>query len=308
MAAAQFDRCEQAVAAIRAVSSFAPAIGVVLGSGLGACAEMVTNPISIPYEQVPHFPVPTVPGHRGRMILGEIGKARVAVLEGRFHFYEGHDPDVVTLPVRVLKMLGASTLVLTAAVGGLVLDWQPGELVLVRDHLNLFGLNPLRGPNDERFGPRFPDMTEVYSRRLRALAHAESERLALPLRGCEQQGTGPSPGADSTWESSVGSAPVPCCSQPLREGTYAYMPGPSYETPAEIRALRALGADVVGMSTVPEAIVARHQGMEVLAIAAISNWAAGISTAPISHEEVMEVGRRTGPRLAALLGALVTRL
>jgi purine-nucleoside phosphorylase len=198
----------------------------------------------------------------------------VLILQGRVHYYEGHDLDAVTFPVRVLQCLGVRTLILTAATGGIRPDLRPGALVCLADHLNLIGLNPLRGPNDDRLGTRFPDMTEVYSARLRALALEEAERLGVSLT----------------------------------LGVYASMPGPSYETPAEIRMLRTLGADLVGMSTVPEAIVARHAGMDVLALALVSNAAAGVTGAPITHDEVLAAGRHATPLLAGLIEGVVKRL
>ncbi|MBX6313631.1 MAG: purine-nucleoside phosphorylase [Isosphaeraceae bacterium] len=251
-----------------------PRIAVVLGSGLGGFAESLADTVVVPYALIPHFPTPTVAGHRGNLVVGRLGAARVAALQGRFHAYEGYDLLEVTFPIRVLQVLGVKTLILTAATGGIRDSLWPGAIVCLSDHLNLIGANPLRGPNDERLGPRFPDLSEVYSRRLRDLACEEAMRLHIPLSA----------------------------------GVYACMPGPSYETPAEIRMLRTLGADVVGMSTVPEAIVARHGGMEVLAFAIVSNWAAGIAGTPITHEEVLEAGRVVGPRLAALIGRVVERL
>jgi purine-nucleoside phosphorylase len=196
------------------------------------------------------------------------------MLQGRFHYYEGHDLETVTFPVRVLQRLGVSTLILTAATGGIRADLRPGDLMVLRDHLNLLGVNPLRGLNDERLGTRFPDMTEVYSARLRQIAREEAGSLAI--------------------------RPV--------EGVYACMAGPSYETPAEIRMLRTIGADVVGMSTVPEAIAARHAGMEVLGIALVSNAAAGVLGTPITHQEVLEAGRKAAPMLAALIERVIARL
>jgi purine-nucleoside phosphorylase len=229
--------------------------------------------VAIPYERIPHFPRTTVAGHAGRAIVGDLHGSSVLMLQGRFHYYEGHDLDAVTFPVRVLQRLGVGTLILTAATGGIRTDLRPGDLILLSDHLNLLGANPLRGVNDDRLGTRFPDMTEVYSARLRRLAREESERLGIFVK----------------------------------EGVYACMPGPSYETPAEIRMLRALGADVVGMSTVPEAIVARHAGMEVLGIALVSNAAAGVLGTPITHDEVLTVGREAAPRLAALIERVIAR-
>ena len=269
-----FDRVEAASHAIGRVVADPPTVAVVLGSGLGAQADRLTDPIAIPYADIPHFPAPSVAGHRGVLVVGTLGKTRVAAFQGRFHYYEGHDLEAVTFPVRVLHALGVKTLILTAASGGINADYQPGDLVCLADHLNLLGANPLRGPNDDRLGLRFPDMTRVYSSDLRQVAREQADRLGLILR----------------------------------EGVYACLPGPSYETPAEIRMLRILGADVVGMSTVPEAIVARHAGMDVLAFALVTNAAAGITGETITHEEVIEAGRQAGHRLGTLIEAIVGRI
>jgi purine-nucleoside phosphorylase len=269
-----YERAEESAAAIRAVVLTQSKIAVVLGSGLGPLVDGLEDRVVFPYAVIPHFPAPTVAGHHGNLVAGTLGEARVLYLQGRFHFYEGHDLETVTFPIRVLERLGVETLILTAATGGINVDFRPGDIVCLSDHLNLIGQNPLRGPNDERLGPRFPDMSAVYSRRLRAIAAEEADRLGLALRS----------------------------------GVYACLPGPSYETPAEIRMLRTLGADVVGMSTVPEAIVARHAGMEVLAFALVTNAAAGVTGAPISHEEVLEAGRQAVPRLGGLIDAVVRRL
>ncbi len=269
-----FDHAEEAAVAIKTRIPEPGKVAVVLGSGLGPLAHRLEDKTVIPYALIPHFPEPTVTGHQGNLISGRLGDARVIYLQGRFHYYEGHDLSVVTFPVRVLKQLGVETLILTAATGGLNLDHRPGDIVCLSDHLNLIGWNPLRGANEDRFGPRFPDMTEVYSQRLRAIAAEEAARLG--------------------WD--------------LRRGVYACLSGPSYETPAEIAMLRTLGADVVGMSTVPEAIVARHCGMEVLAFALVTNAAAGVSGAPINHEDVLEAGRQAVPRLGGLIEAVVKQL
>jgi purine-nucleoside phosphorylase len=267
------ERADEAASAIRALAGI-PQFAIVLGSGLGSFAERLVDATTIPYDRIPHFPRPTVVGHHGNLVIGSIGAARVAAFQGRFHYYEGHELPAVTFPVRVLQALGVRTLVLTAATGGIRESLRAGDLVCLCDHLNLLGSNPLRGPNDDRLGPRFPDMTEVYSRRLRALAAEEAAKLGLPLT----------------------------------EGVYAALPGPSYETPAEIRMLRTLGADVVGMSTVPEAIVARHAGMEVLALALVTNSAAGVTGEPISHEDVLAAGREASRKIGALIAGLVARL
>jgi purine-nucleoside phosphorylase len=267
-------RAIEAASAIRAVIPEPPPIAVVLGSGLSSLVEGLADSVTIPYAKVPHFPVPTVAGHAGNVVVGKLDGAGVLMLQGRFHYYEGHHLQVVTFPVRVLQFLGVRTLILTAAAGGIRAELRPGNLVCLSDHLNLLGANPLRGLHDERLGPRFPDMTEVYSKRLRSLARDEGERLGINL--------------------------IP--------GVYACLPGPSYETPAEIRMLQALGADVVGMSTVPEAIVGRQAGMEVLAFALVANAAAGVTGTPISHHEVLEAGKKATPMLAKLIRRVVLKL
>jgi purine-nucleoside phosphorylase len=264
-------RAEEAASRIRAASPETPRIAVVLGSGLNELADELTDRTIVPYQQIPHFPVTTVAGHEGQVILGKLQGTMVLMLQGRFHYYEGHDLETVTFPIRVLQRLGVRTLILTAATGGIRSDLRPGNLVVLADHLNLLAANPLRGLNDPRLGTRFPDMTEVYSPRLRAIAIEEAKLLGIEVM----------------------------------PGVYACVPGPSYETPAEIRMLRMLGADVVGMSTVPEAIVARHAGMEVLAFALVSNAAAGVIGTPITHEEVLEAGRRAAPALAGLIERMV---
>jgi purine-nucleoside phosphorylase len=269
-----FTRAEEAAAAIRAVCSQPPRIAVVLGSGLNGLADGLAGPAIVPYRQIPHFPATTVAGHEGKAIVGRLRGAVVLMLQGRSHSYEGHDLETVTFPIRVLQRLGVKTLILTAATGGIRADLRPGILAVLSDHLNLIGANPLRGLNDERLGTRFPDMTEVYSARLRTIAMEEARQSGVELAS----------------------------------GVYACVPGPSYETPAEVRMLRSLGADVVGMSTVPEAIVARHAGMEVLAFALVSNAAAGVLGKPIAHEEVLEAGRTAAPALAGLIEHVVARL
>jgi purine-nucleoside phosphorylase len=269
-----FTRADEAAAALLAAAPISPRLAVVLGSGMSELADRITEATAVPYDQIPHFPTTTVAGHEGKVLLGKLGGVPVIMFQGRFHYYEGHDLETVTFPVRVLSRLGVSTLILTAATGGIRADLRAGNLVLLTDHLNLIGSNPLRGQNDIRLGTRFPDMTEVYSKRLRAIAREEGKHLGIDLA----------------------------------QGVYACLPGPSYETPAEIKMLRTLGADVVGMSTVPEAIVARHAGIEVLAFALVSNAAAGVVGTPITHEEVLEAGRKAAPTLARLIERVVGRL
>lgn len=267
-----FEEAEAAAAVIRARCGPSPDVAVVLGSGLGGLADALRDPVWIPYDDLPHWPVPDVVGHAGRLVVGMLSGRRVAALSGRVHVYEGHDPARVAFGVRVLGRVGVRQLVLTNAAGGIDTTLSPGALMVIDDHINLIG-NPLTGPNDERLGPRFPDMTEVYSSRLRALADETAGRLGIRLA----------------------------------HGVYAGVPGPSYETPAEIRFLRAIGADAVGMSTVPEAIAARHQGVEVLGISCITNMAAGVLPGPLAHDEVLEVARAGGQALSTLLEELIGR-
>ena len=269
-----FDRVDEAARFVRDDAGEGPEVAIILGSGLGAFAGRLAAAHAIAYGAIPHWPASTVIGHAGRLVMGTAAGRRVAVLAGRAHFYEGHDLRTVTFATRVLGRLGVKTLVLTNAAGGVNLAFSQGALMVIDDHLNLLGGNPLVGPNDERFGIRFPDMSEVYSKRLRQIAD-EAARAA---------GT------------------------PITHGVYAAMHGPSFETPAEIRYLRTIGADAVGMSTVPEAIVARHMGIEVLGISCITNMAAGVLPQPVNHEEVMETAARVGGQFMALLEGILGRL
>ncbi|MGB6945492.1 MAG: purine-nucleoside phosphorylase [Bryobacteraceae bacterium] len=264
----------EAVAYIRDVTVREPHIAVVLGSGLGAFADELADPISIPYSEIPGWPVSTAAGHSGKLVFGKLGKLDVAVMAGRAHLYEGYTPAQVTFGVRVLHRLGARSMVFTNAAGGINLSYQQGALVLISDHINLQGSNPLIGHNDDSEGPRFPDMTEAYSLAYRAKAHQVAQQLKIQLG----------------------------------EGVYAALTGPSYETPAEIRYLRAIGADLVGMSTVPEVIVANYLGMQVLAISCVTNMAAGISPQKLDHKEVMETGYRVRDTLIRFLRALLPKL
>jgi purine-nucleoside phosphorylase len=251
-----------------------PRLAVVLGSGLAGFLSAVENRQEIPYPEIPGWPASTVPGHPGKLVFGSLGPAPVAILAGRSHLYEGLDPKRVTLGVRVLAALGVKTLILTNAAGAIREEFTPGSLVALSDHVNLQGTNPLIGPNDDSLGPRFPDMSEVYSPRLRALARSAAAQLGFPLR----------------------------------EGVYAAMLGPSYETPAEIRFLRTIGCDLVGMSTVPEAIAARHAGLELLAISCVTNWAAGVKPGAIHHADVLERGSQASGQLARLLQLVLQNL
>jgi purine-nucleoside phosphorylase len=268
-----YDRVEQAAAVIRARTP-PPDVAIVLGSGLGAFANTLQAPVAWVYGDLPHWPASNVIGHEGRLVIGTLTGRRVAALSGRAHFYEGHDLRTVTFATRVIGRLGAKVLILTNAAGGINVALTPGTLMVIDDHINLLGSNPLIGPNEERFGLRFPDMSEVYSKRLRRLAGEVAQAEGVPVG----------------------------------HGIYVAVHGPSYETPAEIRFLRLIGADAVGMSTVPEAIVARHMGIEVLGISCITNAAAGVLPKPLNHEEVMEVAREVRGRFATLLEGIIGRL
>jgi purine-nucleoside phosphorylase len=281
-----FTKAEAAVAAIRQRATVAPRLGIILGSGLGGFASQVLGAIAIPYAEIPHFPQSTVAGHSGKLVLGTIGGIPVAVMQGRVHAYEGYAMDQVTFPARVLGLLGCRTLIVTNAAGGIRPDIPQGSLVMISDQINLTGTNAAMGPNEPRFartpdaGQRFFDMSTAYSPALRKLAQAEAARQDIPLS----------------------------------EGVYLAVLGPSFETPAEIRAFRTLGADLVGMSTVHEVIVSRHMGIEVLGISLVTNMAAGVipagreSAETIHHDDVMEVGRRVEQQFTGLLTALVPQL
>jgi purine-nucleoside phosphorylase len=261
-------------AAVRERTDLVPRVGIVLGSGLGALAADVDGPIAIPFADLPGWPAATAPGHAGRLILGRLDGVPVVLLQGRLHMYEGNDAGLVVQPVLLMGRLGASVIVLSNAAGGLDPSLGPGTLMIIRDHINLTGRSPLRGPNADDLGPRFPDMTEVWSPRLR-------ERLAE---------AGRSEGVE------------------LAEGVYVGLVGPAYETPAEVRMLRALGGDAVGMSTVLEAIAARWAGLEVCGVSLVTNPGAGYTGVPLSHEEVLEAGRAAGPRFVRLVRRLVADL
>jgi purine-nucleoside phosphorylase len=268
-----YSQVEEAAALIRSRAP-TPDVAIVLGSGLGDFANGLTDSLSLSYGELPHWPASKVIGHEGRFVVGMLAGRRVAALSGRVHYYEGHDLRTVTFATRVVGRLGVKSVILTNAAGGINVKLTPGTLMIMDDHINLLGSNPLIGPNDDRFGLRFPDMSEVYSKRLRALA------------------------ADVAAEQGVA----------LGQGVYVALHGPSYETPAEIRFLRTIGADAVGMSTVPEAIVARHMGLEVLGLSCITNAAAGVLPKPLNHEEVMEVARRVRVPFARLLEGIIARI
>jgi len=281
---------EKAVAAaefIRSKYSGEIKTAIVLGSGLGAFADELTDAVRIPYEEIPGFARSTVEGHEGQLVLGKIGGSAVAVQQGRFHYYEGYDMGQVMMPVRTFGVMGVKNLILTNAAGSLNSDMTPGTLMLITDHLNCIGVNPLRGPNDKRFGPRFPDLSEVYDREFEQIATEEANAIA-----------------HERFEKGLDETHVDF----INRGIYCALSGPTYETPAEIRMYRQLGADAVGMSTVPEAIAARHQGMRVLGISCITNLAAGMSDEPINHEEVMETGARVAEVFKELLRRIVGRI
>ena len=280
-----FDQVSEASTFLRAklgslAPKIGPRIGIVLGSGLGAVADAVAEPVIVPYAEIPHFPQSAVEGHSGRIVAGLFGGVPVVILQGRVHFYEGYSASQVTFPMRVLGLLGVRAVVLSNAAGGIKNGYQVGQLVALADHINLMGFNPLVGPNEPRFGfqhgsgLRFFDMTEAYSKRLRALAKeaASAEGFAL------------------------------------EEGVYLAVSGPSFETPAEIRAFQSLGATLVGMSTVPETIVARHMGLEVLGLSCVTNLAAGLGSTPLSHEEVFEAGRLVEHQLARLIERILPEM
>jgi purine-nucleoside phosphorylase len=268
------DRAARAIAGLK--PGFAPRAAVTLGSGLGAGLPRLEGAVDVPYEDIPGFPRSTVQGHAGRLHLGTLpGRGLpVAILQGRFHYFEGHPMESVTLPLRALQRLGLKTLILTSAVGSMRPDRKPGHVVVLKDHINLMGANPLRGVHGPQFGPMFPDLGDAYSPRLRKLALAECRRHKVPAK----------------------------------EGVYLAISGPSYETPAEIRAFRRLGGDVVGMSTVPEVIAARQLGVEVLTLSWISNMAAGLSKSQLTHEEVLELGRKMAAKLKGVLEAVLNKV
>jgi purine-nucleoside phosphorylase len=269
-----YERAEHAARTIRAQVSVEPRVAVVLGSGLGGFADDFGDAVTIPYEDIPGFVRSTAQGHAGRLVVGKIDQLPILAMQGRVHYYEGYTLEEVTFPIRTFKLLGVKTIILTNAAGGINVQLSQGALMVISDHLNLMGTNPLRGPNDERFGPRFPDMSTVYSPELQEIVIEEAREMEVEVR----------------------------------RGIYAALAGPNYETPAEIHMLRNFGVDAVGMSTVPEAIVARHMDMEVLGISCITNMAAGIGDEPINHDEVMETGNRVRSMFTLLLRRVIGRL
>ena len=270
----EYARAERAAKFILSKTKLRPKIALVLGSGLGAFADELTDATRIPYQKIPNFPRSTATGHAGLLVIGKTEGIAVAAMQGRVHLYEGYSPREVGFAMRVFGRMGMRSAILTNAAGGINPEFKQGALVVIRDHINLQGANPLIGPNDERFGPRFPDMTQAYWRSYREIALAEAKRLGIEAH----------------------------------EGVYAALPGPSYETPAEIRYLRTIGAELVGMSTVPEVIVARHMGIRVLGISCVTNMAAGILDRPLDHSEVLETGERVKGQFIALLRAVIPRI
>jgi purine-nucleoside phosphorylase len=273
-AAGEFERAGLAADFIFSQTSLHPQIALVLGSGLGAFADEFSDAVKIPYAEIPHFPRSTAIGHAGNLVIGNVDSIPVAGMQGRVHLYEGYSVKDVSFPVRVFARMGVKAVILTNAAGGIKHEFTQGRLVVIKDHISLQGVNPLSGPNEERFGSRFPDMTVAYDRRFREITVGEGNRLGIGMY----------------------------------EGVYAALAGPSYETPAEIRYLRSIGADLVGMSTVPEVIAARHSGVRVLGISCVTNAAAGILDQPLDHKEVLETAERIKEQFIGLLRALIPRI
>ena len=268
------DMIQEAVDFIAEKCQKAPRIGMILGSGLGVMADEVENPVVIPYAAIPHFPLSTVEGHAGELVIGLLSGKQVVMMKGRFHFYEGYSASLIAFPIRVLRGLGVEKLIVTNAAGGVNKSFVPGDLMLITDHINLAGTNPLIGRNDERLGPRFPDMSNAYNSEMMDLAEKAADNQSLTLQ----------------------------------RGVYAWFTGPNYETPAEIRMSRILGADAIGMSTVPEVLVAVHSGIQVLGISCITNMAAGILDQPLSHTEVMETAKKVETRFKQLIRDITAQL
>lgn len=273
-ATVQFERAEAAARFIQKKTKLRPQFALVLGSGLGAFADEFAGAVRIPYAKIPHFPRSTAIGHAGQLVIGKVDGVAVAGMQGRVHLYEGYTPQEVTFPIRVFSRLGVKAVILTNAAGGIKKEFTQGRLVVISDHINLQSANPLSGPNEEKFGPRFPDMTNAYDKRFRALTVSAGKRLGIELG----------------------------------EGVYAALAGPSYETPAEIRYLRTIGADLVGMSTVPEVIAARHSGIRALGISCVTNAAAGVLDQPLHHEEVLETAERVKSQFIGLLRAVIPQI
>src|SRR2546421_6372720 len=270
----RYEHAQRAAEQIRSRANANPAVAIVLGSGLGAFADELTESTSLSYQEISGFAQATVEGHAGRLVIGKTGEVPIAAMQGRFHFYEGYALEDVTFPIRVLKLLGVRTLILTNAAGSLNTEFTPGSLMVISDHINLMGVNPLIGRNDDRFGPRFPELTSTYEPDLQGVVIEEAKAIGLDMR----------------------------------RGVYAALTGPSYETPAEIHMVRTLGADAVGMSTVPEAIVARHMDMRVIGISCITNLAAGVSDRPVDHSQVIATGERVRAQFTELLRRVIAKL
>ena len=268
------DKIKEAVKYIDNKIDIKPDIGLILGSGLGILAEDIKDKIEVEYKDIPHFPVSTVEGHAGKLIIGKLEDKEVIAMQGRFHYYEGYSMQEITMPVRVMKLLGIDKMIVTNAAGGINFNFDPGDFMIITDHLNLMGDNPLIGENYNQFGPRFPDMSEAYDKNLRNIAEKTAREESLTVRN----------------------------------GVYAGMSGPSFETPAEIRKLRKDGADAVGMSTVPEVIVANHMDIDVLGISCITNMAAGILPQPLNHEEVIEITEKVKPEFKKLVRTILKRI
>lgn len=269
-----FKQIKESADFLKTKTDVKPIVGLILGSGLGVLADEIQNPVKIKYNEIPNFPVSTVEGHAGQLVIGDLNGVNVIAMQGRFHYYEGYPMEKITFAVRVMKEAGVERLVVTNAAGGANTDFTPGDLMIITDHLNLMGTNPLIGPNDNKLGPRFPDMSEAYSKRLRKIAEDTGAELGLELK----------------------------------HGVYAGFTGPTYETPTEVKMARILGADAVGMSTVPEVIVARHSGIEVLGISCITNMASGILDQPLSHTEVIETTEKVRSQFLSLVKEIVKKL
>lgn len=269
-----YDKIQESANFIQSKFEVKPTIGLILGSGLGVLADEIKNPVKIKYNEIPNFPVSTVEGHEGCLVLGELEGKMVVAMQGRFHYYEGYTQQEITFPVRVMKALGVNTIVVTNAAGGSNINFKPGDLMVIKDHINLSGNNPLIGKNDQRLGPRFPDMSSAYTPKYIAMVKEWAKKLNIELQ----------------------------------EGVYAFFSGPTYETPAEVKMARILGADAVGMSTAPEVIVASHSGMEVIGISCITNMAAGILDQPLDHEEVIETTRKVKAEFLSLVKSVVNHI
>lgn len=264
---------EKAVECVKSQTDFEPQIGIILGSGLNSLAEKIENPFYIDYKDIPYFPVSTAPGHKGRFVFGLLNGKKVVCMQGRFHYYEGYSTEQIIMPIRVMKLLGIEALIVTNAAGGINLGFSVGDIMMITDHINLTGTNPLIGKNDERFGPRFPDMSFTYTPEMQSLAKECAKNTGVELK----------------------------------EGVYLGLTGPSYETPAEIRAFRTLGADTVGMSTVFEIIAAAHCGLKILAFSLVTNMASGVLKKKLSEQEVLEIGTLKGEQMQSLIAEIVEK-